>query len=96
MNTGKPEASSLDSREKKVGPAPRSTGASPGALSGCSEGWALGSRHSFIGLNSETEVHPKSCLGRALSSLGDWKHLPDPRAGACRDGRAWAQVLTLT
>lgn len=25
MNTGKPEASSLDSREKKVGPAPRST-----------------------------------------------------------------------
>lgn len=26
MNTGKPEASSLDPREKKVGPAPRSTG----------------------------------------------------------------------
>lgn len=64
------EASSLDSREKKVGLAPRSTGGSHGARSGCSEGWALGSRHSFIGLNSETEVHPKSCLGRALSSLG--------------------------
>lgn len=48
MNTGKPEASSLDSREKKVGPAPRSTGGSHGARSGCSEDWALGHVTAFL------------------------------------------------
>ncbi|CAK6447309.1 unnamed protein product [Pipistrellus nathusii] len=56
MNTGKPEASSLDSREKKVGPAPRSTAAS-GSSSGKAGKPPCGATKRSIAQSEESEAY---------------------------------------
>lgn len=58
IKAGKPEETSLDSREKKITPASKSAGGSPRPQGAAQEAGYV----SLTGMNLETQARPESCL----------------------------------